>query len=54
MVDECKQRKDWKLGRVVEAEKSERDGKVRTVTVRTANGRVVRRATGKVVALELD
>ena len=54
MVDECKQRKDWKLGRVVEAEKSERDGKVRTVTVRTANGRIVRRATGKVVALELE
>ena len=54
MVDECKQRKDWKLGRVVEAEKSERDGKVRTVKVRTANGRTVRRATGKVVALELE
>ena len=54
MVDECKQGKDWKLGRVVELEKSERDGKVRTVKVRTANGRTVRRATGKVVALELE
>ena len=54
IIDESKHRKEWRMGRVVEAEKSTRDGRVRTVQVKMANGRTISRATGKVVALELD
>ena len=54
ITDESKQRKHWRMGRVVEAERSERDGRVRTVQVKMANRRTICRATGKVVALELD
>ena len=52
LVDETKIRKDWKLGRVT-AVRGE-NGLVRTVKVRTGNGRELERDVTKIVPLEMD
>ena len=52
LVDETRDRKQWKLGRVVTAPASQSDGKIRTVHVKTGNGRILARDVRKVVSLE--
>ena len=52
LMDDTKARKDWKLARVEATSGS--DGLVRTVQVRTANGKLFERAVTQVIPLELD
>ena len=52
LADELKERKKWKLARVVAAQGS--DDRVRTVKVRTSNGRILSRDVSKLVPLEFD
>ena len=52
LADELKERKKWKLARVVAAQGS--DDRVRTVKVRTGNGRILSRDVSKLVPLEFD
>ena len=51
LVDDQCRRGDWKIGRVVETDGNEL---VRTVSVRTTDGKVFLRDRAKVVRLELD
>ena len=53
LVDELRARKQWKLGQIVEALRSGSDALVRTVRVRTDNGRILSRDIRKVVLLDL-
>ena len=52
LTDETKARKDWRLARIVAVDG--KDGLIRTVTVRTDNGRTYDRDVTKIVALEVD
>ena len=52
--DDQKPRHRWRMGRVVRAEKSESDGRVRTVEVQVENRRTLIRPTNKVITLEMD
>ena len=45
-------RKDWRLAKITSADG--KDGLIRTVTVRTENGRSFDRDVTKIVALEID
>ena len=52
--DDQKPRHKWRMGRVIRAEKSESDGRVRTVEVQMENKRTLVRPTNKVITLEMD
>ena len=52
LMEDTKARKDWKLARVEATSGS--GGLVRTVQVRTANGKLFERAVTQVIPLELD
>ena len=52
--DDQKPRHRWRMGRVIRADKSESDGRVRTVEVQMENRRTLVRPTNKVITLEMD